>query len=258
MMNLASAYKVLTVIANIEFRQPSPVNALGAPSVMHHASAILQCSVLYAAHGLAAMQKLKQSRLGPDEDVRQVWHSLKGVLEELDQQCWSEDDSEVSPADRQERRAAHDVQLSNLQDDVQHDVNTSARSSEGHAGVLGPSTATLERAESRGRSAQASIPEGSALQAEPLPEGGHAPDADSSQAPVLVRLASVCQVVLQWGRSLVSSNLESLQFLLLRLQSAARQHKMFAGQLDSVRVELEAAVMQQYGGRISLRLNLST
>ena len=204
---------------------------------------------------LLAMQKLKQSRLGPDEDVRQVWHSLKGVLEELDQQCWSEDDSEVSPANRQERRAAHDVQ-SNLQEGVRHDVDASARSPEGHAGILGPSTATLEQAESDGRSAQASIPEGSAMQAEPLREGSHAPDADSSQAPVLVRLASVCHVVLQWGRSLVSSNLESLQFLLLRLQSAARQHKMFAGQLDSVRAELEAAVMQQYEGRISLRSNL--
>ena len=201
------------------------------------------------------MQKLKQSRLGPDEDVRQVWHSLKGVLEELDQQCWSEDDSDVSATNRQERQAAHDVQ-SNLQEDVQRAVDASARSSEGHAGVLGRSTATLERAESKGRSAQASIPEDSALQAEPLPEGRHAPGSDSSQAPVLVRLASVCQVVLQWGRSLISSNLESLQFLLLRLQSAARQHKMFAGQLDSVRAELEAAVTQQYGGRISLKSNL--
>ena len=208
---------------------------------------------LYAASALAAAQKLKQSRLGPDEDVRQVWQSLRGVLEDLDQQCWSEDDSEISPADRQERRAAHDVQ-SNLQEDVQHDVDTSACSSEGHAGMLGPSTASSGLAEGKERAgAQASTPESSALQAKPMPERGHVPGTDSSQEPVLVRLASVCQVVLQWGRSLVSSNLESLQYLLLRLQSAARQHKTFAGQLDSVRAELEADVMQQYGCRISLK-----
>ena len=211
-----------------------------------------------AASALPVAQKLKQSRLGPDEDVRQIWQALKGVLEELDQQCWSEDDSEVFPADGQGRRAGHDVQ-SNSQEDIERDVDTSARSSEGRAGILGPSTASAGLAEGKDRpSAHAPSPEGAALPAEPPPERVHAPGADSTQAPVLVRLASVCQVVLQWGRSLVSSNLESLQYLLLRLQSAARQHKMFAGQLDSVRAELEADVMQQYGGRISLKSTLFT
>ena len=211
---------------------------------------------MYAASVLAAAQKLKQRRLGPDEDVRQVWQSLKGVLEELDQQCWSEEDSEMSPADRQQRRAAHHVQKQ-FQEDGQYDGDTSARSPEGRAGIPGPSTASSGPAEGEaGVGAQASSPGSSALQSESPPGRGHAPGTGSSHAPVLVRLASVCQVVLQWGRSLVSSNLESLQYLLLRLQSAARQHKMFAGQLDSVRAELEADVMQQYGGRISLKSNL--
>lgn len=94
--------------------------------------------------------------------------------------------------------------------------------------------------------------------AEEAPPGsGQEGSPGQKRAPVLVRLGSVCEVVLQWGRSLVGANLESLRYLLLRLRSAARQHKMFAAQLEAVSAALEAEVIQQYGGRISLKTALS-
>ena len=91
---------------------------------------------------------------------------------------------------------------------------------------------------------------------EALSGSGQEGSPGQKRAPVMVRLGSVCEVVLQWGRSLVGANLESLQFLLLRLRSAARQHKMFAAQLDAVSAALEADVLKQYGGRISLKTAL--
>ena len=201
------------------------------------------------------MQKLRQSRLGPDEDVRQIWQLLNSVLEELDQQCWSEDESETLAAEGHGHEAADtrgdytlqntsrpaDIAASGME--VSDDPAHSNASEERLTPVAGAYTDA---------SPQEVQTEGDGV----LSGSGQEGSPGQRRSPVLVRLGSVCEVVLQWGRSLVGSNLESLHFLLLRLRSAARQHKMFASQLEAVSAVLEADVVQQYGGRISLKTGL--
>lgn len=203
------------------------------------------------------MQKLRQSRLGPDEDVRQVWQSLKSVLEELDQQCWSEDESEVLAAEGREAEAAP---IGNPHPTLQETSRPADITASGMEVSQDPAhTSTLDRGpHSQAGASMDASPQRDHPEAEEAPPGsGHEGSPGQKRAPVMERLASVCEVVLQWGRSLVGVNLESLQFLLLRLRSAARQHKMFAGQLDAVSAALEADVVKQYGGRIFLRTALS-
>ena len=187
--------------------------------------------------------------------MRQVWQSLKTVLEELDQQCWSEDESETLAAEGHEHEPAHATDDTTLQNtlcpaDIAASGMNASRHSVHHSTVgEGPVAAAGACTDASPQEVQLEV-EG------PLPGSGQEGGPGQKRAPVLVRLASVCEVVLQWGRSLVGSNLESLQFLLLRLRSAQRQHKMFAGQLEAVRAALEADVVQQYGGRISLKTGL--
>lgn len=216
------------------------------------------------------LQKLKQRQLGPDEDVRQVWQTLKAVLEELDQQCWSEDESEAGMQDGKGCLDTAHGPLEAASDLAENIPSSGALSpclpSHIRPGTIGPpdSAAHTDEATSvthlQTGGALRSAPHGS----NPANEGGSGPPGEGASdgpgaiaqrhsAPVLVRLGSVCEVVLQWGRSLVGSNLESLQYLLMRLHSAARQHKVFASQLKSVSDKLEADVVQLYGGRISLK-----
>ena len=199
------------------------------------------------------MQKLRQSRLGPDEDVRQVWQSLKAVLEELDQQCWSEDESELTAADRQE------PEMALARDDVNVQSIPCPAGTTASGPTSEPGDPACERIVNDGPPSAANVcTDASPQVGQPevegmLPRPGQGAGHGQKLAPVLVRLGSVCEVVLQWGRSLVGSNLDCLHFLLLRLRAAARQHKMFASQLEAVSAALEAAVVQQYGSRISVK-----
>lgn len=200
------------------------------------------------------VQKLRQSRLGPDEDVRQVWQSLKTVLEELDQQCWSEDESDILAAEKRESESSVSKDSDTLQG-ASRPADSAANgmeASEGATGVAGSGNQPHAETEAQ---ANASPPDGQ-LHGEGMLAGSGQDDSPGQKLPVLVRLGSVCEVVLQWGMSLVGCNLESLQYLLLRLRFAARQHRMFAGQLESVSAALEADVVKQYGGRISLKSSL--
>ena len=148
-----------------------------------------------------ALQQQKQRRLGPQEDVREVWASLSAALEEVAQQALLE---EWSP----EREA---------------------EASDG---------------EDRGRSRE----QQGGIQA----GGTHAGQADSHEA----RLRAVCEVVAQYGRSLVADDLEGLQYLLMRLQQGARQRwRRFAVPLKGLIAELQGAVQAQYGGRVVLRVS---
>ena len=211
-------------------------------------------------HWCTWLQKLKQSRLGPDEDVRQVWQSLKSVLEDLDQQCWSEDESEAMQPEPEQSVGPPD---------------NGGLHSEAEKGKGAPGSESGAEQGASGAAPHASGSEDGSVGPMDLNAANHSDARQSEQQglgrlqnaeegrsvpqklePVMVRLGSVCEVVLQWGHSLVGTNLESLQFLLLRLRSAARQHKAFAGQLDSVSEQLEADVAKQYGGRICLQSGL--
>lgn len=82
--------------------------------------------------------------------------------------------------------------------------------------------------------------------------GMHAGTADTHEA----RLRAVCEVVAQYGRSLVADDLEGLQYLLMRLQQGARQRwRRLAGPLKGLLAELQGAVQAQYGGRVALRVS---
>ena len=67
------------------------------------------------------------------------------------------------------------------------------------------------------------------------------------------RLDAVCEVVCEWGCSLVSSDLESLQFLLTRLKAASLHWQQFAKRLDRLSIALQEAVQREYRGRIALK-----
>lgn len=212
-------------------------------------------SVLSMLCFLGCVQKLRQSRLGPDEDVRQVWQSLKSVLEELDQQCWSEDESEVLVAE------GHELEAALATDDPVLESSSCAAdvaaSGTEESGCPAPRSASEDKPHVEAAARTVAPPQGHRAEVEGTsPCSGQGGSPGQKRAPVLVRLGSVCEVVLQWGRSLVGSNLESLQFLLGRLRTAARQHKMFAGQLEAVSASLEADVVRQYGSRITLKTAL--
>ena len=205
-------------------------------------------------------QKLKQSRLGPDEDVRQVWQSLKSVLGDLDQQCWSEDESEAMLPEPEQSMGPPDNRA--LQSEAEERKGAPGSKSSAEQGASGAAPhASGSKDGSVGPMDLDAADHFDARQSERqglgrLQNADEGRSAPQKLAPVMVRLGSVCEVVLQWGRSLVGTNLESLQFLLLRLRSAARQHKAFAGQLDSLSEQLEADVAKQYGGRICMKSGL--
>lgn len=67
------------------------------------------------------------------------------------------------------------------------------------------------------------------------------------------RLDAVCEVVREWGCSLVASDLESLQYLLTRLRAASQHWQQFSGRLDSLSAALQDAVQREYRGKLALR-----
>ena len=214
---------------------------------------IIGIALPYSEAGWRCLQKLRLLMLGLEEDVRQVWRTLKGVLEELDQQSWSEDDSEIVSPGEQKSAAAPDSSISIPQHSCHSADKSSASSMEVPAGISGHESPVEGLQGDDEAHADAAAGKNKDQVDRELPDSGQAPGIERTLAPAAVRLASVCEVVLQWGRSLVGTNLESLQYLLLRLHAAARDHKMFAGQLKSISAELEADVVRQYGGRISLK-----
>jgi hypothetical protein len=66
------------------------------------------------------------------------------------------------------------------------------------------------------------------------------------------RLAAVCEVVLDWGRSLVGTNLEGLQYILARVQAASKKWSPLAVPLQELVTSLQAEVRAKYGGRLHL------
>lgn len=65
------------------------------------------------------------------------------------------------------------------------------------------------------------------------------------------RLDAVCDVVGEWGSSLVCSDLESLQYLLSRLEAASFQWPLLSGRLNGLSRALQEAVQHMYGGWIA-------
>ena len=188
--------------------------------------------------------------------MRQVWRSLESVLEELDQQCWSEDESEVLAAEEHELGPARATDNPIILESSSCLANAAASGME-ESGYPAPRSTMEDKPHPESGAQAVAPPQGHRPEVEEtLPCSGQVGSPGQKQAPVLVRLGAVCEVVLQWGRSLVASNLESLQFLLLRLRTAARQLKMFAGHLEAVTAALEAEVLQQYGSRITLKTAL--
>lgn len=67
------------------------------------------------------------------------------------------------------------------------------------------------------------------------------------------RLDAVCEVVREWGCSLVASDLESLQYLLTRLRAASQHWQQFSGRLDGLSAALQEAVQGEYRGKLAVR-----
>ena len=90
------------------------------------------------------------------------------------------------------------------------------------------------------------------------PEPGKGLHKEHISACAAAGPGGVCarEVVLQWGRTRVCRTLESLQSLLPRLRSVARQDMMFAHRLEFGSAALEADEIKQYGGRVSLESSL--
>ena len=87
----------------------------------------------------------------------------------------------------------------------------------------------------------------------PGSNGAPAEHKEDAMSESVSRLDAVCEVVCEWGRSLVSSDLESLQFLLTRLKAASLHWQQFAKRLDRLSMALQEAVQQEYRGRIALK-----
>lgn len=66
------------------------------------------------------------------------------------------------------------------------------------------------------------------------------------------RLEAVCEVVLNWGRSLVDTNLESIQFLLRRIEATSNKWSCLSPALARVMASLQADIKAQYSGRMVL------
>lgn len=66
------------------------------------------------------------------------------------------------------------------------------------------------------------------------------------------RLEAVCEVVLNWGKSLIGSDLESIQYILRRIEATSNMWPSLSGALLRLMASLQDEVKARYNGRILL------
>lgn len=82
---------------------------------------------------------------------------------------------------------------------------------------------------------------------------GSSAEEEAAMLESFSRLDAVCEVVREYGSSLICSDLESMQFLLTRLRTASLHWQCFSKRLDTLSLALQEAVQQEYRGRIVLK-----
>ena len=164
--------------------------------------------------GFGVAQRLRQQRLGPAEDVREVWATLAGALGELAQQAEREQWSPV-------RSTPHSASLG--------EGGAEGGGRRSADGLLSSSPAASDQDGGTSHVRQLECHEG--------------------------RLEAICAVTLEWGRSLVGSDLEGLQLLLMRLSAARQRWRRFASRLDQLVAQLQQEAQAQYGAPLAMRVS---
>ena len=67
-----------------------------------------------------------------------------------------------------------------------------------------------------------------------------------------VKAQALCELVVEWGRSLAGDNLEGLAFLLRRLKVCLQSSQQFQAQTQAAIDQLQDVVQQMYGAPIAL------